>query len=278
MPSDITNAVVVALQGNAVQSGTLGSGQDGYVLTWKNSDNEWEAKPSVGLQSQTFTSNGTWTCPGNVYNIWLNGFGGGGGGTNGIGSTGGGGGGGAINRTCVVPVEPGTTYNITIGAGGTAGNGGERTDFDTIVGFVGGANGSVPAGGSNQSNSDGSVAAGLQLAGYGGDGGTAGNVGHNGYYPGLQFNYNNVSPGTGGTATTGAGGGGGGGCGPGIITGSYKGGDGGNAGAGSTAGGNGGNGTANSGSGGGGGGGSESGTPGTGGTGGSGQLTVSWIG
>src|ERR1700722_9330125 len=107
MTSDV-NGTVVAIQGNAVQSGTLGSTDDGYVLTWKNGDEQWEAKPSVGLQSQTFTSSGTWTCPANVFNVWLDGFGGGAGGSSGGGNTasaqGGGGGGGSLPVNNIVPV------------------------------------------------------------------------------------------------------------------------------------------------------------------------------
>jgi hypothetical protein len=34
---------VVALQGNPVKREILGAGQDGYVLTWDNADNEWKA-------------------------------------------------------------------------------------------------------------------------------------------------------------------------------------------------------------------------------------------
>ena len=117
MTSDITNALVVAIQGNAVKAETEGSAQDGYVLTWKNSNNQWEAKPSVGLQSQTFTSSGTWTCPKNVFNVWLTGFGGGGGGASGSGSTGGGGGGGSAS-----------------GTPGTGGNGGSG---QLIVSYIG---------------------------------------------------------------------------------------------------------------------------------------------
>lgn len=47
----ITNAGVVtvtALQGNAVQSGTLGASQDGYVLTWHNASSQWQALVSTG--------------------------------------------------------------------------------------------------------------------------------------------------------------------------------------------------------------------------------------
>jgi hypothetical protein len=42
-----TSQTVIALQGNAIKPGTLGSSQDGYVLTWKNSDGYWEAEPSA---------------------------------------------------------------------------------------------------------------------------------------------------------------------------------------------------------------------------------------
>lgn len=93
--SDI-GKTVLAIQGNPVKREILGPSEDGYVLTWVNADNEWESKPvnAPQLQSQTFTSNGTWTCPYNVYNVWLSGYGGGGGGAGGNAAGGAGGGGG----------------------------------------------------------------------------------------------------------------------------------------------------------------------------------------
>lgn len=39
---------VVALQGNAVKSQSLGSAQDGYALTWHNATSQWQALPEVG--------------------------------------------------------------------------------------------------------------------------------------------------------------------------------------------------------------------------------------
>lgn len=39
------NPTVVAIQTNAIQSGTLGASQDGYVLSWKNSASQWQALP-----------------------------------------------------------------------------------------------------------------------------------------------------------------------------------------------------------------------------------------
>ena len=47
-----TNQTVIALQGNPVQSGTLSSTQDGYILTWINAATKWEAKPGpVGFMA-----------------------------------------------------------------------------------------------------------------------------------------------------------------------------------------------------------------------------------
>lgn len=55
LSGDVTNSVstagkmtVVALQGNAVESQSLGSSQDGYVLTWHNAGPYWYAAPSTG--------------------------------------------------------------------------------------------------------------------------------------------------------------------------------------------------------------------------------------
>lgn len=52
MGGDITGttatSTVVALQNHAVKSQTLGSAQDGYVLTWSNTNTDWEALPSTG--------------------------------------------------------------------------------------------------------------------------------------------------------------------------------------------------------------------------------------
>jgi hypothetical protein len=88
-----------------------------------------------GMQKvYVFNSTTTWTCPPNVYLAFVQIFGGGGGGAGGAagndGSTnsqavGGGGGAGApppVGRW--VSVTPGTTYTITVGAGGTGGSGG----------------------------------------------------------------------------------------------------------------------------------------------------------
>jgi uncharacterized repeat protein (TIGR01451 family) len=74
----------------------------------------------------TTAGNQTWTCPTGVTSVQVEAYGGGGG-SGGAGahfaSTGGGAGGSYVRVTSVT-VAPGTTYQLTVGAGGTAGAGG----------------------------------------------------------------------------------------------------------------------------------------------------------
>lgn len=44
-----TATSVIKIQGNNVQSGALSSTQDGYVLSWKNTDTQWEPKSVTAL-------------------------------------------------------------------------------------------------------------------------------------------------------------------------------------------------------------------------------------
>jgi hypothetical protein len=68
---------------------------------------------------QTFTASGTWTCPTGVTEVeYLVVGAGGGGGCNG----GGGGGAGAYRTATGFSVTAGTTYTVTVGAGGATGN------------------------------------------------------------------------------------------------------------------------------------------------------------
>lgn len=284
MSSDI-NGTVVAIQGNAVQSGTLGSNNDGYVLTWENADNQWETKPSVGLQSQTFTVDGYWTCPANVFNVWLTGFGAGGGGaaqgTAGGDTASGGGGGASWQSQTVVNVVPNTEYFVSVGSGGSGGtsigangeNGGNTT-FATLATFAGASGafggdasyggGSVVGtyaadtnhGSPQQQSPAGSGGMGSGSYSSSGQMGTASIQGYSGGAIGL-YNSPYNGGGGGGGGTNGAGGNGGNSNPSGV-------------------GGNGQNAANNSGAGGGGGG-SGSSSGGAGGNGGSGQLTVSWI-
>ena len=86
---------------------------------------------AVRMQAQTvvpFTSAGnqTWVCPTGVTSVHVDAYGGGGGG-GGVGADfteAGGGAGGSYVRVASVAVTPGTTYQLTVGSGGTAGTGG----------------------------------------------------------------------------------------------------------------------------------------------------------
>jgi len=80
-----------------------------------------------------FLATATWTCPAGVTKALIRGMGGGAGGGGGGGSTaavisgcGGGGGGGARVNEHWIPVTPGTTYGVIIGAGGAGGAGGAQ--------------------------------------------------------------------------------------------------------------------------------------------------------
>jgi hypothetical protein len=42
-----SSQTVIGIQGNPVESGILGSAQDGYVLTWVNASDQWQPKPTT---------------------------------------------------------------------------------------------------------------------------------------------------------------------------------------------------------------------------------------
>jgi hypothetical protein len=126
----------------------------------------------------TFSSSGTWVCPDGINTVLCSGTGGGGGGGAGFeaGSGGGGGGGAASAQYVTVSVSSGGTYQVTVGAGGTAatgaagGNGTATTfissTFATLSSFPGGFGGGLATG---VANPPGGAA--------GGAGGTAGGKG-----------------------------------------------------------------------------------------------------
>ena len=117
---------------------------------------------------QTFTSSTTWICPAGVTEVEylvVAGGGGGGGGTGGAGENGGAGGGAGGFRTGTgFSVTAGTSYTVTIGAGGARFTNGGDSVFSTITSTGGGKGGQ----GSTAAGSDGSG---------GGGGGAGGSVG-----------------------------------------------------------------------------------------------------
>jgi len=146
-----------------------------------------------GQVSQTFTTNGSFTVPDGVNSITVECWGGGGagGGQNLSSDGGGGGGGGAYSRKLNIPVTPGASYNVFVGAGGigaagaNGGNGGDSYFINTSTvlakGGLGGSpsTGTPPAGGSG-----GSASAGIGDVKYSGGQGEKGrdhNTGIGGY-------------------------------------------------------------------------------------------------
>lgn len=259
------------------------------------------AKMATGVlptfQSQTFTSNGTFTVPSTASLVLVYGSGGGGGGAGGAGhgtssNGGGGGGGGAGSVPTLVPVvvTPSGTVSVVIGTGGAGGTGGGATTngnggtvgvastFGTVTfpggsGGNGGTQGSVPITAASGGNSGGFTSR-STIAASGGDGGAisggasgaAGSAGNGTVFIG------GGNAGAGGGASGGSGGGGGG-------SGFASGANGAAGGAVNVAGSAATSAAANSagGGGGGGGGGGNTGTGGNGSNGGSGKVIVYWI-
>lgn len=83
------------------------------------------------LTGVTFTNSGTWTCPAGITEVILTGRGGSGGGAGFIAAPYGNGGSGCFTAVFCCSVVPGTTYTVTIGAGGLGG-------LDTVIGSSGG--------------------------------------------------------------------------------------------------------------------------------------------
>lgn len=252
---------------------------------------------SGGKTIHTFTTSGTFVCPGDVNVETLVIAGGGGGGSN----RGGGGGAGGWIYNASFAVSAGS-YPITVGNGGSADNNGQNSVFSTLTAIGGGRGGQIGSAGSNGGAGGGAGSnyignspgggAGTAGQGYNGGGSNPGGVdsprssGGGGGISGVGVTGSARPDGgagatsaiTGVTVTYCAGGGGGD---PGWDRDSFGYGIGGS----SSVGGNGGtkvsgsvngtNGTVNTGSGGGGGGGVESGG-GAGGSGGSGIVIISY--
>lgn len=173
------------------------------------------------MKAATFSSSGTWLAPANVNYILAYVIGGGGGGgSGGRANPGGDGGNGSIPMQMMIPVTPGLTYTVTIGAGGS---GGAQQNGASPVAGNAGSNGSLSSvslsgtllmiangglgGGVSGSGGSSAWSSGSQQLGGGAGGGTVSNVAQDG-------SGSFASPGHGGTANPAAlsaGGGGGGG-------------------------------------------------------------------
>ncbi len=172
------------------------------VLPFIASTTTLHAPDLTGSGSIQFDTSSSWVCPEGVYVIHVDmwGGGGGGGGSGGLSNFGSAaGGGGAYAGNPLVPVTPGNTYTITVGAAGAAGSGGAGGgggtstfvgDSSTTVQAVGGGGGSGTTAGTGgaagsstgtTTHSGGAGGAGLSAgAATGGSGGEAGGTSSNG--------------------------------------------------------------------------------------------------
>jgi hypothetical protein len=178
-------------------------------------------RPTVNTTVQSFTTVGTtsWTAPAGVTSIEVLVVGGGGGG--GANHAGGGGAGGVVHKPSY-PVVPGTSYIVTVGAGGSRstafstanGTNGGNSVFDNLTAFGGGYGGNRRDAGT----------AGLEFGGSGGSGGGGGGFGadDNPTVFGGTAPFGQGFPGGTGSFHAGAGGGGAGGPGQ-TTTGSFGG-------------------------------------------------------
>jgi hypothetical protein len=154
-PDGFTQASALATPISIANGGTgLGTiGANNTVLTSNGTSASWVAAAGGQAQSQLFASSGSWTCPAGVTRAKITVFGGGGGGTfSGCDGKGGLGGVGWNYFT----VTPGTTYTVTIGAGGagvTTGtsNAGGTTSFGALISATGGGSTNGGADGINGS-------------------------------------------------------------------------------------------------------------------------------
>lgn len=125
---------VIGIQGTPVSNESPNVGD---ILKYDGS--KWIPSYSVKMNSQEFLEDGYWTAPNGVNTVIITGFGGGAGGSGGWGNgsygQAGAGGGGSIRNTSIIDVIPGTLYNITIGAGGEPGVGGNGFAIGSQNGF-----------------------------------------------------------------------------------------------------------------------------------------------
>ena len=195
-----SSQTVIGIQSHSVPSP---SGSNTF-LEWTGSSFTW-ATPTVNSNYIYFSSSGTWTCPTGVYFITLNMCGGGNAGFAGGSPGGNGGNAGQVATFTDVPVSPGTTYTVTVGAGGTrSGAAGSNSSFTggSLTAQIATGGGGAAGGDSSSNGTATSFFAGGTSYSHGGGGGAGGlGVGGNGATT-------SVANGTSAAANSGAGGGG----------------------------------------------------------------------
>ncbi|MBI1272907.1 MAG: hypothetical protein GC131_02335 [Alphaproteobacteria bacterium] len=194
-----SGASLTALSASNLSTGTVGTARLGSGTasssTYLRGDGTWATpSSSSSVDTQTFTSSGTWTKPGSGSMTLIECIGGGGGGARQSSGYAGGGGGGGYSYRWIATSSLGSTETVTIGAGGTGqttnnanGGVGGTTTFGSWVSAYGGGGGESEQG--NGGGGGGMLAAGTNTTGSGqssvpataGDG-TAGDGGTYVYY------------------------------------------------------------------------------------------------
>lgn len=131
------------------------------------------------VNSQTFTSDGTFNVPENVDHIFVEAWGGGAGGAQGGGGNGGAGGNGGSYGFRGLSVTPGGTVSVQVGDGGTPASNGQNTVVGSLTFKGGRANvaGQAQGGGSGNDGQDSFTANGGSALGVGADDGGGGGAG-----------------------------------------------------------------------------------------------------
>ena len=167
------------------------SALDGYVIV-----NQTRKRKVI---TEIITQTTSWTCPDGVTSVHVRVFGAGAGGRapSSGNATGGNGGGGGHMSTAMLTVVPGTTYPVTIGAGGDSNSAGGASSFGTLLSAYGAYDndGGTGGGGGGASSTNYFHGNNGGDGDYGGGGGAGGGYGSSGT-PG--------SPGTGGNGNNGA--------------------------------------------------------------------------
>ena len=161
-PDGLTAKTIVKGNNLALAAGDIAGAGHWLEMNFDTTLDKWVLQnPATGvIQLATsgqaiFTSSGSWVCPAGVTKVFITAAAGGGSGgqyPSGAGN-GGGGGGGAAALSTQVTVVPGTTYTVTVGAGGASvgsslnGNPGGATSFGALLTLTGGGGGINTGGG-----------------------------------------------------------------------------------------------------------------------------------
>jgi len=145
----------VLTSASSIATSQLGTGP-ATSSTYLRGDSTWATAGGGQIQTQLFTSPGTFTTPSSVTQVRVTVIGGGGGGIYASTAPGDGGYGGLASAIC--PVTAGVPISVTIGSGGTGGNGaggqtsGATSSFGSLVSATGGGT----SGGAGSAGSPGS--------------------------------------------------------------------------------------------------------------------------